>query len=203
MNSPKLAALLFAAVTAIGCGGNGGGNGGNATTPLSQAEVDSLTFTREEEKLARDVYDALGDYGAPFTNIVNSEQNHMDAVKTLLDRYDLDDPAATTAKGEFVDSDLAALYTDLVNQGKPAELAALAVGCAIEELDIHDVEFAEEGVTHTDILSTYDNLLLGSRNHLRAFHGKLTSLGGSYTPQYIDQATFDSIVNSPQEKPGR
>lgn len=199
MKSPKLAALVFAAVTVIGCSGNGS----NATTPLSQAESDSLTFMREEEKLARDVYDALGSYGVPFTNIVNSEQNHMDAIGTLLDRYDLDDPAATTAKGEFVDPDLAALYTDLVNQGKPAELAALAVGCEIEELDIRDIDLAKESVDHADIVSTYDNLLLGSRNHLRAFNGKLVSLGGSYAPQFIDRATYDAIVSSPQEKPGR
>ena len=29
-----------------------------------------------------------------FSNIASSEQKHMDAIKTLLDRYGLDDPAA-------------------------------------------------------------------------------------------------------------
>jgi hypothetical protein len=45
----------------------------------------------------------------------------------------------------------------------------------------------------------YDNLLRGSRNHLRAFMKVLVQQGGSYVPQYISQAEFDAIVNSPVE----
>jgi len=56
---------------------------------------DWLTYIREEEKLARDVYLYLYDmWGSSiFDNISVSEQAHMDAIKTLIDRYGLDDPA--------------------------------------------------------------------------------------------------------------
>ncbi|MGE0071287.1 MAG: DUF2202 domain-containing protein, partial [Thiomonas sp.] len=39
----------------------------------------------------------------------------------------------------------------------------------------------------------------GSRNHLRSFVSQLTAAGVSYTPQYITQAEFDAIINSPKE----
>ncbi len=67
-----------------------------AAALLSEAEINSLTYMREEEKLARDVYVYLHDmYGSPiFDKISVSEQTHMDAIKTLLDRYGIPDPVA-------------------------------------------------------------------------------------------------------------
>ena len=78
---------------------------------LSQAEIDGLMFMREEEKLARDVYLALYEYWniSIFNNIANSESTHMEAVLTLLKKYDLTDPASNK-RGEFVNSDLQNLY---------------------------------------------------------------------------------------------
>ncbi|MBL9022504.1 MAG: DUF2202 domain-containing protein [Myxococcales bacterium] len=170
---------------------------------LSQAEADSLRFMREEEKLARDVYRALDDYGKPFSNIQGSEQQHFDSIGVLLDRYDIPDPAEGRAEGDFENADLQALYGTLVEEGAPAQRAALVVGCRIEELDIRDLEAAKDDTDREDILAVYDALLLGSRNHLRAFHGKLVAIGGTYAPQFIDQSTFDAIVGSAHERGGR
>lgn len=177
------------------------GAGGHATSGLSQAEIDSLVFMREEEKLARDVYAALDGYSNPFANVQHSEQRHMDAVLALLDKYGVPDPAAGKGPGELTNADLQALYGALVAQGSPREIDALIVGCTIEELDIRDLERAKANITHADIEATYDLLLLGSRNHLRAFHRRLTRAGGSYAPQFIDQASFDAIVSSARERP--
>jgi hypothetical protein len=85
--------------------GRGPGNGGTGTltilppaTPgaLSAAETSALIYVREEEKLAHDVYVTLyTQWGLPvFQNISRSEQTHTDAIKDLLDRYGLPDPAA-------------------------------------------------------------------------------------------------------------
>ena len=67
-----------------------------STGQLTSTEADGLRFMREEEKLAHDVYVALYEkWGLRiFNNISNSEQTHTDAVKTLLDRYGVADPAA-------------------------------------------------------------------------------------------------------------
>lgn len=42
----------------------------------------------------------------------------------------------------------------------------------------------------------------GSRNHLRSFYNNIISNGGTYTPQYISQSEFDTIVNSSMETAG-
>ncbi len=72
-----------------------GKKGQSGTTAiLSQEEIDDLVYLREEEKLARDVYLHLYNTWGQwiFENIAASEQQHMDAVKTLLDRYGIHDP---------------------------------------------------------------------------------------------------------------
>ena len=86
--------IALISVAALGCASgptqNGDDSGANgSTTTLSDAERTRLAFTREEEKLARDVYIALDAYGLPFTNIQISEQRHFDAVGRLLVTYGL------------------------------------------------------------------------------------------------------------------
>lgn len=196
--------LALAGSALIACGSSQD-NGTPASQDLSGSETESLMFTREEEKLARDVYSILEGMDGAFSNIKQSEQTHMDAVLTLLSRHGARDPADAMAVGQFENVMLQRLYGDLVAHGRSSTLSALEVGAAIEELDIRDFEVAKKSVSHGDILTTYDNLTRGSRNHLRTFHSKLKALGGSYTPQYLDAGTFQSIVESPMEAggPGR
>jgi hypothetical protein len=132
-----------------------------------------------------------------FSNIARSEQSHMDAVKTLLDRYGIADPAAGNDIGEFSDPDLQALYDDLAAQGQQSLAEALKVGALIEEVDIADLieELAE--VEHSDIQRVYGQLLQASENHLRAFVTALErQTGESYQPQVLDQATYDQIIST-------
>jgi len=135
-----------------------------------------------------------------FANVGQSEQSHMDAVATLLTRYDVPDPASGMAAGDFANADLQSLYDALVDQGSFSRLAALSVGVEIEELDIHDIEDLSAEVTHPDILAVYDNLARGSRNHLRTFYGKLVAAGGAYTPKHLDSEVFGSIVAATMER---
>jgi hypothetical protein len=200
-------AILFGLATslAVACGAAddtspGQGAGLDSQGSLSAAEREGLAFTREEEKLARDVYAALEHHDPSFINIGASEQTHMDAVATLLTRYGVADPAAGMGAGEFTNPDLQALYDALVERGAPSRLDALAVGVEIEELDIHDIEALKQTATHQDILKTYDNLTRGSRNHLRTYYGKLVAAGGTYEPKHLDVAEFMAIVESPKEK---
>ncbi|MFO0667934.1 MAG: DUF2202 domain-containing protein [Polyangiaceae bacterium] len=192
----KAIALLFALL------GGAAACSSSESTPLSADEVHALTFTREEEKLARDVYMVLESRGPTFSNIRQSEQTHMDAVEALLDRYDLADPAQGKAAGAFQDATLQKLYEELVREGSVSPLAAMQVGAAIEELDIRDIQMAREHVTHADIANTFDNLTRGSRNHLRAFYGQVQAMGGTYEPRYIDARSFRAIVSSPTETGG-
>lgn len=164
---------------------------------LSEEEINSLLFMREEEKLARDVYLTLNaKYGLRvFSNISSSEQKHMDAVKVLLNKYNLEDPVQTDVIGVFVNQELQNLYNQLVERGNTSEVEALMVGALIEDIDIIDlVQQINEVIDNEDIEYVYGNLKRGSENHLRAFVKNLSVRGVSYSPVYLDSDSYNSII---------
>jgi hypothetical protein len=171
-------------------------------SPLDEGETNGLLLMREEEKLARDVYRALGEkWGMNvFENIAQSEQTHMDAIKVLLDRYKLGDPVKNDAMGIFTSPMLAQLYKDLVAKGNGSLLGALSVGATIEDLDIKDLNELTAKTDNADIVTTYNNLNKGSRNHLRAYVRQIKNKGGTYAPQYITAEEFNGIISSAQER---
>ncbi len=177
-----------------------------STGTLSDAEVEGLLYMREEEKLARDVYLVLYDtWGLPiFQNIANSEQTHTDAIKTLLERYGLEDTVVGQDIGAFINPELQELYDSLVETGSQSLVDALRVGVAIEEIDILDLEEWISQTNPADIVLVYENLMKGSRNHLRSFVSTLEQqTGETYQPQYLDQVAYDAIVDSPIERGGQ
>jgi hypothetical protein len=151
-----------------------------AATPLTASEAADLAFMREEEKLAHDVYVLFAEKYElrAFTNIAGSESRHTAAVKQLLDRYGVADPAATTAPGAFTDPELQELYDRLVAHGEDSLSAALSAAIAIEKADIADLQARLGTTTHDDVGSVYANLLRASQNHLRAFERLLDRFGG-------------------------
>ena len=170
---------------------------------LSEAEKDGLILMREEEKLARDVYQTLYEkWGlAIFKNIAQAEQRHMTAIKSLLNKYDLPDPVTDSAVGVFPSEDMQALYDSLVEEGEKSLVKALYVGATIEDLDLKDLYDLLDETDNSDIKTVYQNLAKGSRNHLRAFVYQL-SLNGvdDYVAQYLTQEEIDDILSSPWEQ---
>ena len=172
---------------------------------ITTGEADYLQFMREEEKLARDVYLTLnGQWDLViFQNIAESEQTHMDALKTLLDRYGIEDPVAGNEIGVFTNPELQELYDLLVQTGSESLADALKVGGAIEEIDILDLEERLAETDKADIVQVYENLLKGSRNHLRSFASTLEAQTGEvYELQYMTQDAYDAIIDSPAETGG-
>ncbi|WP_321323169.1 DUF2202 domain-containing protein [Thiomicrorhabdus sp.] len=171
------------------------------TSALTSFEETSLKFMREEEKLARDVYLTLYDvWGMPiFQNIASSEQKHTDSVANLLVKYGISDPVTNDAIGEFTDPAFTELYAALVKTGSESYEAALMVGAEIEELDIADLNNQLNIIKKSDIVNVYNNLLKGSKNHLRSFYSLIVNGGFEYTPTHISQEEFDAIVNSSSE----
>ena len=170
---------------------------------LNEKEIEGLLFMREEEKLAHDVYRVFYEkYNRGiFKNIARSEQKHTNAVLRLINRYELTDPVSTNDIGVFINQDLQNLYDALVTKGNNSLIDALAVGAEIEEVDILDLEnYIKDIEENDDLLHVYNNLLRGSRNHLRAYNKNLEKLDIVYEPQHMDQATYEAIVNAPHEK---
>ena len=169
---------------------------------LTVLEADNLLFMREEEKLARDVYLTMYEaWGLNiFSNIAASEQTHTDAVAEMLDKYKLPDPVVDDRAGIFVNQELANLYDTLLARGYLSSLDALKVGALIEEVDMVDLKRAIEETDNEDIQVLYENLLSGSRNHLRAFVGLIEDQGIVYEAQFLTQEEVDAIVDSPIER---
>ena len=169
--------------------------------PLNADELTSLQLMREEEKLARDVYTTLYvKWGINvFLNISSSEQQHTDAVLTLLNKYGLKDPVGNNLPGVFTNPDLQALYTQLVAKGSASILEAYKVGATIEDLDIFDLKNSLLKSDNQDIKLVYDLLSMGSRNHMRTFYGQIISLVSNYSAQFITQSELVAIVTTPRE----
>jgi hypothetical protein len=145
---------------------------------ISPEEIAGLIHMRIEEKLARDVYTTFGNlynYKA-FLNIKLAEQNHMNAVKRMLDKYSIPDPIVSDEVGVFPDSVFQNLYNQFIAQGNVSLYEALVVGKTIEELDIADLEAQLLIVDSPDIIRLYTNLKSGSENHLAAFIKCLSGL---------------------------
>ena len=179
---------------------------GSVVADLPFQEVDEveeahLVYMLEEEKLARDVYETMNDLWGMrvFSNIASAEQTHLDAVQGLLDKYGINFKLKN-GRGQFVDETLQALYKQLIAQGSASINDALRVGATIEDVDIFDLMMALEETDNLDIQTVFQNLMKGSRNHLRAFNSLLEANGVTYTPQFISQENFDSIVTSAKEQ---
>ena len=165
---------------------------------LSAEEEAAILYMREEEKLARDVYVTLYKMWGlqTFQKISQSEQNHMEAVKTLIDRYGLPDPASRKI-GVFTNPYLQSLYNDLIARGGLSLSEALKVGGAIEEIDILDLRAYLAQTDQPDIQQVFANIMNGSYNHLRAFVSRLSALfGETYQPQYLDPVTYQEIISA-------
>ncbi|HMS55482.1 MAG TPA: DUF2202 domain-containing protein [Fimbriimonadaceae bacterium] len=175
---------------------------GAQTPQISTEDIAALATMRQEEKLAHDVYAALGQKWGdrPFLNIAGAESQHMEAVRGLLVRYGKPDPIASLKDGEFKDVEFTNLYRELVKKGNASRLDALKVGAKIEELDLSDLNKRLATTKANDIKRVFENLARGSRNHLRAFAGAIKRAGGTYKAEHLSQAEFDKIANSPMER---
>lgn len=165
---------------------------------LTAAEQADLTFMREEEKLARDLYLAFYDlYGTPtIAKIAAPERRQMDSMLVLLERYGLEDPVGDAGRGVFENPELAALYDELLADGSVSLAEALHGAAAVEEIDILDLQESLENSDKVDITLAYQNLLDGSVNHLRAYSSLWErQTGESYTTQAMDAGQFTELMS--------
>lgn len=177
MSTPIRMTAAALGVAALLAGGMAASHASATTTGPTAVTADStltsaLTFSREEERMARDLYAALADKydGArPFSMITNSEDRHFDAVGVLLDRYDVTDPSAGKAAGTYADPAIQKLYDAWLSQGSTTVDAAYQVGVALEKRDIADLKKSIGGSLPSDVDGVLGQLLRGSQNHLAAY----------------------------------
>jgi len=168
---------------------------------LTDEEDNAILYLREEEKLARDLYTAFYDkWGVrTFSQISMSEQNHMDSMKLLVERYGLEDPVLSEP-GKFSDEKLQQIFDDLLARGLTSRGESLKVAAMVEDMDIMDFRVEQKKTEKPDLLAIYENLERGSRNHLRAFGRQLSKENIRYEATFLTQEEIDSIMASPNEK---
>ncbi|MBO1924386.1 DUF2202 domain-containing protein [Thiomicrorhabdus sp. 6S3-12] len=196
----------------------------NATSSgLDRVEASHLTFMREEEKLARDVYLTLAEM-YPEQSVFNqiatqSEQTHTDTMRDKLEQFNLTDPNPDANNlpeeiGKFYGEEWGWYFTEkfdaLISKATESELSALYVGAFIEELDMNDIVVCPEvmresnypkvcGLEYTDesaLINAYSSLVDGSEYHLRAYVGQIEAVigEGNYQAQYLSQDEVDTIL---------
>ncbi|WP_084124729.1 DUF2202 domain-containing protein [Demequina sp. NBRC 110054] len=181
-------------------GMTGGGYGdGSAVLDLvdddiSDADAEALAYMVEEEKLAHDLYVALGEEWdlRVFAMISRAETQHTEAVRSVLDAYDLTDPTDGMDEGEFVDADLQELYDTLLAQGLESEEDALTVGALVEETDIADLQ--DRATDEESVSLLFERLESASEHHLVAFVRNLDAAGAGYEAQVLSDDELATIL---------
>ena len=160
---------------------------------LTNKEIKSLKYLREEEFLAGDVYEYLSEiYSLPvFKNISKAEDLHTEKVRELLEAYEIPDPAKNHEAGVFENKVLQAHYIALIALGEKSLNDAIVVGLTIEEMDIKDLQDALDNVIKEEnIRKVYDFLLMGSHHHLKAFNFQAGNRDLTYKPQFLTEEEF-------------
>lgn len=153
-------------------GGQGCGSGGECMLPFEGpmdgvAMIgDKLAIAIEDEYHAKAVYaDVIDQFGdvRPFSNIINAEQRHIEALSKLYEKYGLEVMEDPYEKGTFEFADLKAA-------------AQASVDAEITNADLYDDLLV--GVTDPDVIAVFEKLQWASRErHLPAFERYLENGG--------------------------
>lgn len=194
--------LLLSVSFLCACSNDNEGNN-NANTldqTLNESDRNALLFMLEEERLARDTYIFLNNEWSlnQFANIKNSEQTHMNAVESMLIQYDIQYNILPI--GEFENQDLQNFYNQFILDGSVSQINALKIGATIEDLDIVDLQNYIEATTNIDLISVFNSLQCGSRNHLRSFVFGIENLGSTYEPQFLSTEAYSTIISASHEQ---
>lgn len=151
-------------------GGPLGWNDGEPAGELSDAQVEALAVNVEREKLARDLYTAFADATdeVRFAHLAHAESHHLGALQAMLDVYEVTDPTEGNGPGEFTDSEVAADYEAMLEEGSGSDEAALEVARELEESLTERLEAAADDVEDdaSDVSRVYEHLAFGSEHHL-------------------------------------
>lgn len=182
--------------------------------PMTETEINSVVYQRENQKFARDLYLKFNDSWdlAAFENMAESEQSHMDALLLLIEQYKLTDPVGNNEIGIFTDPELQIRFVDALEAGMTGEVDALWMAAMVQEREIVDLGAALQSFVENDHLQLiYSNLLTASEAHLRVFVQYLKLRDVEYEPQILSVEAFAAIIGEmripdrnnfrPQNKP--
>ncbi|MDD1693095.1 MAG: DUF2202 domain-containing protein [Methanoregula sp.] len=168
--------------------------------PLNETETADILYLQEAEKYDRDLNNAL--YGmhndlTVFRHIATAAQAYMVADDVILQRYGI--PSPEKEAGVFTNQKLQQMYNAAMNSGLDP-MAALTSSATFEDMHIADLQGAIGRTDNTDVQFIYRQQMASARNNLRALNQWITAYGGTYTPTYITQASYNEITSTPMEQ---
>jgi len=140
----------------------------------SQAAQQALQQQLDEERLAYQLYTALGETYPelrPFQNIPKAEARHYSALQAYANEQHPELPTHELT-GKFLFPETQALYDQLLKEGQASAAAALQVGVQVEKKDIEDIDAALAITEDPALRAIYMRLKEGSERHLAAFSGQ-------------------------------
>jgi hypothetical protein len=143
----------------------------DGTIVLDAEAAAGLVYMIEEEKMARDLYDAFFEQtgSVVFDRISDSEQTHMDTLLAVAENAGIDISGVSTTAGVFSDASIQSLYDTLLAQGSVSPDAAYEVGVLVEQTDIADLQNYSSDTEIGIVGTIYAHLEVGSEHHLAAF----------------------------------
>ena len=149
---------------------------------LNEAEIERLILQYEDEYAAIWIYNYFYElYGLEvFKNIANSEENHLWAIISLMEAYNLELP-------DWLSEEFQAELDSLKSMGEWSLKEALEAWVLFEIRDIEDIAKTISLTQNEDIKKVMFNIGGGSFNHLRWF---LTSLDKQGFTTDIDYSEF-------------
>lgn len=163
-----LISFVMAGIMAVSAVGAAEGLYGNsaAKADASLTIQDMLTYAIQDEYLARgEYYLIMRGFGAarPFTNIVESEENHILWLKDAFATYKIAVPADEATNFIAMPATLKAAF----ETGVKAEIDNIAMYEAFLKSPVI------QGVEHATLRTLFENLKRASENHLRSFKTQL------------------------------
>ena len=195
----------------------------NNPAKLKADQKYALAYMWNEERLAKDIYSALNEiYPVKvFENVAKAEAKHVQAVESLVKKYDVNINDTTDFTGAYSASQLAAaspgryavaavqgLYDELYAKGVQSKVDALQVACMVETTDIKDLESyiaVAQQTRASDLITVFENLKTASHKHYWAFDKALkaegvasgcASLGEEYADPIEDVVTDVVVKNT-------
>ena len=130
------------------------------TTSLSPNAVDALSMALDDEYKALATYDAiLNQFGSvrPFSQIIQSEETHINSLLTLYEKYGLTAPSNP--------------YLGTITAPVSLSLAcSLGVEAEVANADLYRIKLLPQVADYPDITTVFNNLMDASQSkHLPAF----------------------------------
>lgn len=143
----------------------------DGTITLDAEATAGLLYMIEEEKMARDLYDAFFEQtgNLAFDRISNSEQRHLDSLLHVAEQAGVDTSGLSTTAGTFTNEALQSLYDSLLAAGDDSLEAALQAAVTVEQTDIADLAGYSADPELGLLGVVYTRLELASEHHLAAF----------------------------------